>query len=211
MVAMAALSPEQALVLAAIERFLADPDLMAVDDPGSGGDVLDAIIQTLTTVLPEERIEQAVTGLLAADDTGLDDDTQLVLEALLGAIERDDGEVALEDLLTRQAPLIEANALEGGRLVLVWDPAQRPPLQELEILDLIERYPCRGEGARWTCEDFVVLLEARRQNWRRTVVALEVLQQRPESTPTGGTMLLLVPPEPQAPLEQLELAVTLGA
>ena len=86
-----------------------------------------------------------------------------------------------------------------------------PPLQELEILDLVERYPCRGEGARWTCEDFVVLLEARRQNWRRTVVALEVLQQRPESTPTGGTVLLLVPPEPQAPLEQLELAVTLGA
>lgn len=208
---MAPLSPEQALVLAAIERFLADPDLLADDDPDSRGDVLGAIVQTLTTVLPVERIEQAVTGLLADDDNGLDDDTQLVLEALLGAIERDDGEVALEDLLTRQAPLIEANALEGGQLVLVWDPTQHPPLQELDILDLLERYPCRSEAARWSCEDFVVLLESRRHNWRRTMVALEVLQQRPESTPTGGTVLLLVPPDPQTPLEQLELAVTLGA
>jgi hypothetical protein len=101
---MAALSPEQMLVLAAIERFLDDPELFAGDDPDGGGDVLDAIVQALTTVLPAEHIEQAVTGLLADDDTGLDDDTQLVLEALLGAIERDDGEVALEDLLTRQAP-----------------------------------------------------------------------------------------------------------
>jgi hypothetical protein len=207
---MAALSPEQSLVLAAIERFLSDPDLTDPDADDGSGDVLAAIVQCLTTVLPVEQIEQAVTGLLADDDGGLDDDTQIVLEALLGAIERDDGEAALEDLLSRQAPLIEANALEGGQLLLVWDPSGQPPLQELEILEVVERYPCRGSEGRWTCDDFVALLEARRQNWRRTLVALEVLQEHPESTPTGGTVLLVVPADPQAPLEQLELAVTLG-
>ena len=94
-------SPEQDLVLAAIERFMADPDLVLNDQPGDGdaGDVLSAILRALTMVLPLGEIELAVTGLLTVHCEQLDDDTQLVLEALLTAIERDDDEMALDTLL----------------------------------------------------------------------------------------------------------------
>jgi hypothetical protein len=205
---MSALSPEQTLVLAAIERFRSDPDLAACDDPDQDGGVLDALLRSLTLVLPAQEIELAVTGLLASHSDGLDDDTQLVLEAVLASIEQDDEERSLDDVLARQAPLIEANALESA-LVLVWDPGLSPPLQEREILDLLALHPCRGEGARWSADDFVALLEGKWQQWRRTIVALEILQEQPDSHPTAGTVILVVPPDETVPLQQLEVAVTL--
>jgi hypothetical protein len=208
-------SPEQALVLAAIERFMADPDLALEDQAGAGevaaaeaGDVLGAILRALTMVLPLEEIELAVTGLLTVHCDRLDDDTQLVLEALLAAIERDDDEMALDTLLASEASLLEANALDGNYL-LVWDPAEDVPLKEMEILDVLERYPCRGEAARWTCDDFVALLEGKILQWRKTMAALEILQEHPGSRPAASTMVLLVPEDPKAPLEQLEVGVTL--
>lgn len=205
-------SPEQALVLAAIERFMADPDLALQGQPagdGDSGDVLSAILRALTMVLPLEEIELAVTGLLTVHCDRLDDDTQLVLEALLTAIERDDDEMALDTLLASEASLLEANALDGNYL-LVWDPAEAPPLREMEILDVLERYPCRGEAARWNCDDFVALLEGKILQWRKTMVALEILQEQPGARPAASTMVLLVPEDPAAPLEQLEVGVTLS-
>ncbi len=209
-------SPEQTLVLAAIERFMADPDLALAPAGGSpeaaGGeadDVLAAILRALALVLPLEDIELAVTGLLAVHCQELDDDTQLVLEALLTAIERDDDEMALDALLAREASLLEANALDGNYL-LVWDQADATPLREMEILDVLERYPCRGEAARWSCDDFVALLEGKILQWRKTMVALEILQERPDTRPAASTMVLLVPLEASAPLEQLEVGVTLS-
>ena len=203
-------SPEQALVLAAIERFMADPDLALEGQPADGdtGDVLSAILHALTMVLSLGEIERAVTGLLTVHCDRLDDDTQLVLEALLTAIERDDEEMALDNLLASEASLLEANALDGNAL-LVWDPAASPPLQEMEILDVLERYPCRGEGARWSCDYFVALLEGKILQWRKTMVALDILQEQPETLPSASTMVLLVPEDPAAPFEQLEVGVTL--
>jgi hypothetical protein len=204
-------SPEQDLVLAAIERFMADPDLVLDDQPGDGEavDVLSAILRALTMVLPLGEIELAVTGLLTVHCDQLDDDTQLVLEALLTAIERDDDEMALDTLLASEASLLEANALDGNYL-LVWDPADAAPLREMEILDVLERYPCRGEGARWSPDDFVALLEGKILQWRKTMVALEILQEHPGTRPAASTMVLLVPVDPAAPLEQLEVGVTLS-
>jgi hypothetical protein len=202
-------SPEQALVLAAIERFMADPDLALEGPSRDAGDVLGAILRALTLVLPLEEIEQAVTGLLTVHCDQLDDDTQLVLEALLTAIERDDDEMALDSLLASEASLLEANALDGNYL-LVWDPAEASPLREMEILDVLERYPCRGEAARWSCDDFVALLEGKILQWRKTMVALEILQEQPGTRPAASTMVLLVPEDPEAPLEQLEVGVTLS-
>jgi hypothetical protein len=212
-------SPEQALVLAAIERFMADPDLalagQIVEGTGDAeaaaaeaGDVLTAILRALSMVLPLEEIELAVTGLLTAHCDSLDEDTQLVLEALLTAIERNDDELALESLLASEASLLEANALDGNYL-LVWDPSDASPLREMEILDVLERYPCRGQAARWSCDDFVALLEGKILQWRRTMAALESLQENPGSRPAASTMVLLVPEDPEAPLEQLEVGVAL--
>jgi len=226
---MSSLSPEQALVLTAIERFLADPDLVAEQegdaDGDADGDVLDAIALALTAVLPPESIEQAITSLLASHGAELDEEIQLVLEALLGAIERDDsdledgdqshpdsgpdaGESALQRALAGQAAALEANALDGNCL-LVWDEQLSPPLQELEILDLLDEYPCRGAGARWGPEDFVVLLEAKSRLWQQTMAALEIFAERPESRPNAATMLALVPPDPERPIELMEVLVPL--
>lgn len=207
--AMSAPSPEQLLVLAAIERFMGDPDLALSDEPDQSADVVDAIISSLAKVIPAEEIELAVTGLLATHTGSLEDETQLVLEALLATIERDDEELALDELLALEAPLIEANALAPGSL-LVWDPRDTPPLQELEILDLLERYPCRGEGARWSPDDFVALLEARSLEWRRTLVALEIQQEHPDSRPSASTVILVVPVQANSPLEHLEVALSLS-
>jgi hypothetical protein len=205
---MSSLSPEQTLVLAAIERFMADPDLAASDAGSSEGDVLDVILRALSLVLPAQQIEFALTGLLASHTADLDDETQLVLEALLATIEQDDEETNLERLLASEAPLIEANALEASYL-LVWDPAEHPHLREMEILDLLERYPCRGEDARWTTDDFVALLEGKTQLWRRTIVALEILQERPDTQPAASTVILVVPEALENPLEHLEVNVSL--
>lgn len=222
---MSSLSPDQALVLTAIERFLADPDLAGDQDTGSeadgDGDLLEAIALALTAVLPVEAIEQAITSLLASHGAELDEEIQLVLEALLGAIERDDsdleldtaagpdaGESALQRALAGQAAALEANALDGNCL-LVWDEQLSPPLQELEILDLLDEYPCRGDGARWSPEDFVVLLEAKSRLWQQTMAALEVFTERPESRPNAATMLALVPPDPERPIELMEVLVPL--
>lgn len=234
---MSSLSPEQALVLTAIERFLADPDLVADQEGGAGagvdadadGDVLEAIALALTAVLPPEAIEQAITSLLASHGAELDEEIQLVLEALLGAIERDDsdleadahpdaareprhdpdaGESALQRALAGQAAALEANALDGNCL-LVWDEELSPPLQELEILDLLDAYPCRGEGARWSPEDFVVLLEAKSRLWQQTMAAVERFTERPESRSNAATMLALVPRDPNRPIELMEVLVPL--
>jgi hypothetical protein len=212
-------SPEQALVLAAIERFMADPDLALADQDGEAGgrtpavaseagDVLAAILRALTLVLPLEEIELAVTGLLTTHCDSLDEETQLVLEALLSAIEPDDDGMDLDSLLASEASLLEANALEANYL-LVWDPGEDPSLQELEILEVLERYPCRGEGARWSCDDFVALLEAKILQWHRTMKALEILQEHPGTRPSASTMVLVVSSDPEASLESLEVGVAL--
>lgn len=209
---MSALSPEQSLVLAAIDRFRSDPDLALGDDGSSDGDVLEVILRALSLVLPAEEIDFAVTGLLASHTAGLDEETQLLLEALLTSVELDDEEeeVDLQDALAREAPLIEANALESS-LLLVWDPAGNPPLRELEILELLEAYPCRGAEPRWLPEDFVALLEGKTLQWRRTLLALEILQERPDTRPAASTVILVVPEAREAPLQQLEVAVPLTA
>jgi len=80
----------------------------------------------------------------------------------------------------------------------------------MEILDVLERYPCRGEAARWSCDDFVALLEGKILQWRKTMVALEILQEHAGSRPAASTMVLVVPADPEAPLEQLEVGVTLS-
>ncbi|MFY8148503.1 MAG: hypothetical protein ACOVNL_04700 [Prochlorococcaceae cyanobacterium] len=205
---MSALSPEQALVLTAIDRFLADPDLLVDDEGHDAGDVIEGIRQALTLVLPAQEIEGAITSLLARHGSSLDEDTQLVLEALLQAIERDDTEPSLEVLLAGEAELLQSNALDGTSL-LVWEEGAMPPLAELEILELLERFPCRGEGARWNCDEFVQLLETKANLLEQTLLAVEVLEEEPHTLPKARTLVLAVPDDPEEPLDLLEVVVPL--
>jgi len=45
--------------------------------------------------------------------------------------------------------------------VLVRDPARTPELQEIGILELLQRYPCRGSKARWSPDDAIAFLETK--------------------------------------------------
>ena len=56
----------------------------------------------------------------------------------------------------------------------------------------------------------MALLEGKILQWRKTMVALEILQEHPGTRPAASTMVLLVPVDPEAPLEQLEVGVTLS-
>lgn len=43
--------------------------------------------------------------------------------------------------------------------VLVRDPTGTPELQEIGILELLQRYPCRGSEARWSPDDAIAFLD----------------------------------------------------
>jgi hypothetical protein len=45
--------------------------------------------------------------------------------------------------------------------VLVRDPTGTPELQEIGILELLQRYPCRGSEARWSPDEAITFLEAK--------------------------------------------------
>ncbi len=45
--------------------------------------------------------------------------------------------------------------------VLVRDPSATPELQEIGILELLQRYPCRGNDARWSSDDAIAFLETK--------------------------------------------------
>jgi len=45
--------------------------------------------------------------------------------------------------------------------VLVRDPSGTPELQEIGILELLQRYPCRGSEARWSPDDAIAFLETK--------------------------------------------------
>jgi hypothetical protein len=45
--------------------------------------------------------------------------------------------------------------------VLVRDPARTPELQEIGILELLQRYPSRGTDARWSPDDAITFLETK--------------------------------------------------
>ncbi len=45
--------------------------------------------------------------------------------------------------------------------VLVRDPTGTPELQEIGILELLQRYPCRGSEARWSPDEAIAFLETK--------------------------------------------------
>ncbi len=45
--------------------------------------------------------------------------------------------------------------------VLVRDSSRSPELQELGILELLQRYPCRGSQVRWSADEAIAFLETK--------------------------------------------------
>jgi hypothetical protein len=85
------------------------------------------------------------------------DELQALLEKVIDL--RDWQELEEDDDRSDIQKLID-NATDADA-VLVRDPSGTPELQEIGILELLQRYPCRGSDARWSADDAIALLETK--------------------------------------------------
>ena len=85
------------------------------------------------------------------------DELQALLEKVIDL--RDWQELEEEDDRSDIQKLID-NAIDADT-VLVRDPSGNPELQEIGILELLQRYPCRGSDARWSADDAIAFLETK--------------------------------------------------
>ena len=91
--------------------------------------------------------------------------------------------------------------------VLVRDPVRTPELQEIGILELLQRYPCRGSEARWSPDEAIAFLETKT---RWLDAALESWEADGEAMADDSDLIeakavVLVVPEQPAQLLRTEL------
>ena len=91
----------------------------------------------------------------------------------------------------------------GPDTVLVRDPSGTPELQEIGILELLQRYPCRGSEARRSPDDAIAILETKT---RWLDAALESWDADGEAMADDSDLIeakavvLVVPAEPAQPM-----------
>ena len=83
--------------------------------------------------------------------------------------------------------------------ILVWDSARSPVIEAVEILELLGRYPCGGEGCQWSPEDLVAILSEKRNQYRKSIASHAISDDDPSIGPACGTVLLVVSPTPGKP------------
>jgi hypothetical protein len=135
-------------------------------------DLAECVMALLGSTLSLQQISEVAEGLLRlADHPGRPPaarpiplvDVQAVLEKALDI--QDWQELEEEDDRCDNQKLID-NATHPDT-VLVRDPAGTPELQEIGILELLQRYPCRGSEARWSPDEAIGFLEPRPSGWMR--------------------------------------------
>ena len=139
----------------------------AEDGPELSLDELaECVIAVLGSSLSLQQICKAADGLLhLADDPSQGSaarqvpvvDVQALQEMALNLLDWQE----LEDGDDRSdiQKLID-NATDADT-VLVRDPVRTPELQEIGILELLQRYPCRGSEARWSPDEAIAFLETK--------------------------------------------------
>lgn len=86
--------------------------------------------------------------------------------------------------------------------VLVRDPSRTPVLQEIGILEALQRFPCRDRAARWTSEQFIAFLETKTQWLDKALEDCSTLDSADENGMVEArAVLLVVPEQPGAALE----------
>jgi hypothetical protein len=83
--------------------------------------------------------------------------------------------------------------------ILVWDSARSPVIEAVEILELLGRYPCGGEGCQWSPEDLVAILSEKRNQYRKSIASHSISDDDPSISPACGTVLLVANPKPGRP------------
>jgi hypothetical protein len=77
--------------------------------------------------------------------------------------------------------------------ILVWDEQQQPVIQSLTILELLGRYPCGdAEGAQWSADDLLAILQRKRDLLRMSLVAHDIADELDDADPTCGTVVLII-------------------
>ena len=129
-------------------------------------ELAECVMAALGPSLSLQQICRASDGLLhLADDPSQGGaarqvpvvDVQAVQERALNLL--DWQELEEEDDRSDIQKLID-NATDADT-VLVRDPTGTPELQEIGILELLQRYPCRGSEARWSPYDAIAFLETK--------------------------------------------------
>ncbi|MFM7286520.1 MAG: hypothetical protein ACKO02_06810, partial [Cyanobium sp.] len=129
-------------------------------------ELAECVIAALGSSLSLQQICRAADGLLHLADDPIQGsaarqvpvvDVQAVQERALNLL--DWQELEDDDDRSDIQKLID-NATDADT-VLVRDPARTPELQEIGILELLQRYPCRGSEARWSPDDAIAFLEAK--------------------------------------------------
>lgn len=129
-------------------------------------ELAECVMAVLGSSLSLQQICRASDGLLQlADDPSQGSaaqqvpvvDVQAVLERALNLL--DWQELGDNDDRSDIQKLID-NATDADT-VLVRDPSGTPELQEIGILELLQRYPCRGSEARWSPDDAIAFLETK--------------------------------------------------
>lgn len=129
-------------------------------------ELAECVIAVLDPSLSLQQICKAADGLLhLADDPSQGSaarqvpvvDVQALQERALNLLDWQE----LEDCDGRSdiQKLID-NATDADT-VLVRDPSGTPELQEIGILELLQRYPCRGSEARWSPDEAIAFLETK--------------------------------------------------
>ena len=129
-------------------------------------ELAECVIAVLGSSLSLQQICKAADGLLhLADDPSQGSearqvpvvDVQALQERALNLLDWQE----LEDGDDRSdiQKLID-NATDADT-VLVRDPVRTPELQEIGILELLQRYPCRGSEARWSPDEAIAFLETK--------------------------------------------------
>ena len=129
-------------------------------------ELAECVMAALGSSLSLQQICRAADGLLhLADDPSQGSaarqipvvDVQAVQERALNLL--DWQELEEEDDRSDIQKLID-NATDADT-VLVRDPTGTPELQEIGILELLQRYPCRGSEARWSPDEAIAFLETK--------------------------------------------------
>jgi hypothetical protein len=129
-------------------------------------ELAECVMAALGSSLSLQQICRAADGLLhLADDPSQGSaarqvpvvDLQAVQERALNLL--DWQELEDDDDRSDIQKLID-NATDADT-VLVRDPTGTPELQEIGILELLQRYPCRGSEARWSPDDAIAFLETK--------------------------------------------------
>lgn len=174
----------------------------------SRDELAECVMAALGSSLSLQQICRAADGLLQlADDPSQGSaarqvpvvDVQAVLERALNLL--DWQELEDDDDRSDIQKLID-NATDADT-VLVRDPTGTPELQEIGILELLQRYPCRGSEARWSPDDAIAFLETKT---RWLDAALESWDADGEAMADDSDLIeakavvLVVPEQPDQPL-----------